>query len=309
MFPPAGLALEDAIRNYAEYRSGPDAWFLSRFICPANRLPELGTHRGLFADRGALRVSVLGLQAASRDDFIPRLTESLHLVSEFQRSCGSNVRIDGMELVLPSDLIDGGDANAIAAVIRAAAEAAVEATGNPGIRLFFEATGRGQWAGATRATIQAIGQHNAGWKGQAGGLAAFKLRTGGVNADAFPTVEQIVTVITACLEQRVAFKCTAGLHHPVRLYHESVGTRMHGFLNLFAAATLAHARSTKEFDLRSVLADENPLHFRFHEDGLAWQRSRASVEEIERARRDFILSFGSCSFEEPLQDLGVLQLL
>jgi len=116
-------------------------------------------------------------------------------------------------------------------------------------------------------------------------------------------------VITACLEQRVAFKCTAGLHHPVRLYHESVGTRMHGFLNLFAAATLAHARSTKEFDLRSVLADENPLHFRFHEDGLAWQRSRASVEEIERARRDFIVSFGSCSFEEPLQDLGVLQLL
>ncbi len=308
MFPPARLELEEAIGNYAKYRGGPAAWFLSRFICPANRLAELGSHRGLFAEAGALRVSVLGLQAGSRDDFIPRLRESFGLVSEFQTICGPTACIDGIELALTSDLVNGGDESSIADVIRAAVEV-IEASGTRGVTPFFEAPSGGQWRPATRATIRAIARHNASWNEQTCPRAAFKLRTGGVRADAFPSIEQIVLVITACLEQRVRFKCTAGLHHPVRRYHDSVGTTMHGFLNVFAAAVLAHAHSAGEVDLRSVLADENPLHFRFQEDGLTWERSRASVEQIESARRDFILSFGSCSFEEPLEELAELQML
>src|SRR5262245_43732505 len=35
MFPPAKLPLEEAFRNYLQYRESPDAWMLGRFICPA----------------------------------------------------------------------------------------------------------------------------------------------------------------------------------------------------------------------------------------------------------------------------------
>ena len=40
LFPPAKLQLDEAIRNYARYLRGPEAWMLGRFVCPAARLRE-----------------------------------------------------------------------------------------------------------------------------------------------------------------------------------------------------------------------------------------------------------------------------
>ena len=45
LFPPAGLPLDQAIRNYARYRQGSDAWMLGRFVIPAARLAEFGVSR------------------------------------------------------------------------------------------------------------------------------------------------------------------------------------------------------------------------------------------------------------------------
>src|SRR5579884_3221701 len=39
-FPPAGLSLEDAARNYARYRTGPDSWMLGRFVLPCANAAE-----------------------------------------------------------------------------------------------------------------------------------------------------------------------------------------------------------------------------------------------------------------------------
>src|SRR5262245_38924762 len=41
LFPPAQLPLEEAIRNYARYRTEPESWMLGRFVIPATRLKEL----------------------------------------------------------------------------------------------------------------------------------------------------------------------------------------------------------------------------------------------------------------------------
>src|SRR5687767_279114 len=40
LFPPAGLDMSRAVRNYAEYLSGPHAWALGRFVLPASRIEE-----------------------------------------------------------------------------------------------------------------------------------------------------------------------------------------------------------------------------------------------------------------------------
>ena len=51
LFPPAQLALDAAIQNYARYPQQPDAWLLGRFICPAPKLDQLAPFRDeLFAD-------------------------------------------------------------------------------------------------------------------------------------------------------------------------------------------------------------------------------------------------------------------
>jgi hypothetical protein len=105
-----------------------------------------------------------------------------------------------------------------------------------------------------------------------------KLRCGGAFV---PSVEQVGLVIACCREARVPFKATAGLHHPVR--HEDE----HGFLNLLAAATAPLDR------IDEVLAEE---------DG--------SALELEESSRELFVSFGSCSWRDPvegLQELGMLE--
>ncbi|MDB4899932.1 MAG: hypothetical protein JWN53_1740, partial [Gemmatimonadetes bacterium] len=41
LFPPAALAMSDAVSSYAAYLESPDAWMLGRFVVPVSRLDEL----------------------------------------------------------------------------------------------------------------------------------------------------------------------------------------------------------------------------------------------------------------------------
>lgn len=138
-----------------------------------------------------------------------------------------------------------------------------------------------------------------------------KVRTGGVKAEAIPSVETVAEFIRACADRRLAFKATAGLHHPIRgeyaLTYEPNAPRavMHGFLNVFAAAVLAwHG----DRDLEPVLAETDPCAFTF-DDQMRWRDRYASVDEVREARTNFAHAFGSCSFEEPVSELQVLELI
>ncbi|HVE71440.1 MAG TPA: hypothetical protein VNI54_08740 [Thermoanaerobaculia bacterium] len=132
-----------------------------------------------------------------------------------------------------------------------------------------------------------------------------KIRTGGITADAFPAVRDVAGFLRACKAKGVAFKATAGLHHPLRCvkpltYEPNAPTgTMHGFLNVFlAAAMLDHADE--------ILAETDPRAFAFDDDHASWRGHRVSTEELRTMRRDFATSFGSCSFEEPIGDLKEL---
>lgn len=135
------------------------------------------------------------------------------------------------------------------------------------------------------------------------GLRA-KIRTGGITEDAFPSAEAVAAFIRVCKEAGVPFKATAGLHHPLRcvrpLTYEpnaAVGT-MHGFVNVFVAAALVD-------DAEEILCETDPTAFSFNDEGATWRGRRASVDEL-KAMRQFAISFGSCSFEEPIDDLKEL---
>ena len=135
-----------------------------------------------------------------------------------------------------------------------------------------------------------------------------KLRTGGVTSEAFPSPEQIAWVITEVREAGVPMKCTAGLHHPIRHFNSSVNTKMHGFLNVFGAGVLAFANGISQAQIQSILEDEDPANFIFDEAGFEWRGLRVANSAMMRARQS-ITSFGSCSFDEPREDLRSLGLL
>jgi hypothetical protein len=144
--------------------------------------------------------------------------------------------------------------------------------------------------------------------------ARAKLRTGGLTPDSIPSVEDVARFLASCADAGVAFKATAGLHHPVRgdqrLTYEDDGPRatMHGFLNVFAAAGFAH-RGAPAADLEAVLREERTTAFRFQDEALVVGERRLAAEDLASARADFAIGFGSCSFEEPVAGLRCLGML
>jgi hypothetical protein len=104
-------------------------------------------------------------------------------------------------------------------------------------------------------------------------------------------------------------KCTAGLHHPVKHFNESVNTHMHGFLNVFGAGILAYASGLDESEIIEVLNDDDPDEFMFNENGFEWNEIEVTNEEIREARNKLMVSYGSCSFDEPVDDLKLLELI
>jgi hypothetical protein len=137
-----------------------------------------------------------------------------------------------------------------------------------------------------------------------------KIRTGGVTAEAIPSPNMVASFINGCAERKLAFKATAGLHHPIRsvqpLTYESNAPRatMHGFINILMASALAW---TGERQIESVISETDPSAFRFDERA-HWKNYSLTIEQIRSARLNFMHSIGSCSFEEPVQDLQSLQL-
>jgi hypothetical protein len=109
-----------------------------------------------------------------------------------------------------------------------------------------------------------------------------------------PPIELLAAFVRACREHGIPFKATAGLHHAVRT------TEQHGFLNLLAAATFGEEeRALEETDAAAFRIDGR----------FSWRDRDAAPEEIQHVRRTLFTTFGSCSFDEPVDDLKALGLL
>jgi hypothetical protein len=120
------------------------------------------------------------------------------------------------------------------------------------------------------------------------GLRA-KVRCGGASA---PTTEALAGFVRRCRDLALPFKATAGLHHAVRRGDQ------HGFLNLLAAAVFGHEEE--------ALATEDAAAFSLTADAFAWRNRTAGPEEVAEIRRDLFVAFGSCSAQEPIDDLRAL---
>ena len=141
-----------------------------------------------------------------------------------------------------------------------------------------------------------------------------KVRTGGLTPDAIPSADSLAGFLCDAAVRRIPFKATAGLHHPLRSVQpltyalDSPRATMHGFLNVFAAASFAWHGMERE-RVAQVLEETEPAAFEFGTDALEWRGHRLTIPQIQSARGDFAHNFGSCSFEEPVTGLRELELM
>jgi hypothetical protein len=144
---------------------------------------------------------------------------------------------------------------------------------------------------------------------EAAGVCA-KIRTGGVTAEAIPAAESVAMFLCACARRGLKMKATAGLHHAVRAEHaltyaaDAPRATMHGFVNFFVAAMLALRGEEKKVE--ACLGEIDGSAFAASEEFVAWRGERFELGEIERMRTSFVMSFGSCSFKEPMADLRAM---
>ena len=277
LFPPAGLDMATAVRNYAGYRAGDHAWMLGRFVAPVARLNELSDALTTTGCDTSSPWRLTGLLGAEAD-----LEREVARAHEHNAQSG-DVTIDSLEARTDTP-----------AAIRRLASAAC--SGGRTVTAFAEIPLDGP-----EPLIAAIAHAE---------LSA-KIRTGGVTADAIPAPDAVLRALKACTAAGVPVKATAGLHHPIRgeyaLTYDPAAPRatMFGFLNVFlAAAFLRHGLD--DADALRLLEERDPRAFEFDHDSIRWRSNALSAAQVRDARDAGARSFGSCSFREPVDDLRAL---
>jgi hypothetical protein len=275
LFPPAALAMHQAVERFASYLGSENRWMLGRFVLPAARLREFERAFALLTGTEQWKISCLvGVDRAA----------DLAEIERFQNRHSENVvAVDCLELVAPGIENLQQLRNQVP----------------PDCSIYLEVP-----FDVGKEFLLTI---------RDAGLGA-KIRTGGLKPEAIPAASGIAGFLKNCAETRTRLKATAGLHHPVRCLKPltyDVGApraRMHGFLNVLLAAGLAY-RGADAADLLSVLEEDSPAAFRVAGESASCGEKRLSIPEIAEMRENFMISFGSCSFEEPIGDLRELQLL
>ena len=283
LFPPASLGMSATVHNYAKYFAGKHASWLGHLIVPVRRLGEFEDAASDLLPRGN-PVYPWRLSATSSGDLIADLEK----IVEFNRYHASSenagaVVVDTFELKIESL---ANIQHAMYLIPRT-------------LTTYFEIP----ITTDPVALIEAICLAR----------ARAKVRTGGTTLDAFPARDDLARFIRVCAEKRVPFKATAGLHHawggsyPLTYEKDSAAGPMYGFLNVFLATAFARFDFAEE-DLQELLA-ESAAAFSFDEEGVQWRRQRLTVDQLKLTRQQIVAAFGSCSFEEPLNELQAMKLL
>ena len=278
LFPPAKLDMASAVRNYGGYRRSEHGWALGRFIVPVSRLPEFEKAKEKLPERDASRwrLSALVGTIGQSDVF------DVRAFNDRQELTGALIETLELKASSANEITDA--AKMIHPEMTTCVEIPIAEDPKP--------------------LIVAI---------RDSGLRA-KVRTGGVTRDAFPTAAALARFIHHCAIAGVPFKATAGLHHPLRSTYrltyelDSPKAMMYGFLNVLVASGVAKAGGAVE-DIAAALEEQSPSAFRFEESGCSWGSYQLPVSSFTVLRGEFAISFGSCSFTEPIQDLQSMGLL
>ena len=283
MFPPCALALEPALRNQASYVRSAETWMLNGFVLPVGQFDAATQFSSEFDRQCPLRVAALGSKTTTEDAFLDGVANAATAIRSFSKY---EVEVGHLEMFLP-DAVDSASLKEARVIVGE-------------LPVFWEAPPE-----KAEQTIALIAEHNSDEDTTTFG---YKLRTGGVTADAFPTSAQIARALVTAATHQLAIKFTAGLHHPIRQFRDEVKAKMHGFLNVLGAAVLAAEHQWEIDQVVMMLDDEDPHSFLFTDDFFAWRDWKIDTQRLQYGRK-FVRSFGSCSFDEPRDDLRALKIL
>lgn len=275
LFPPAKLPMQVAVENYAAYSAGEFSWMLGKFIVPAARLIEF-------------EAAIVNLRTIEKWPLSVLLSADIAKdIAQVRESPLRNHAVEVYSVELKTTTADD--------ILRA------HSLIPNNLPAFFEIPLTADIQGCISALKQC-------------GRSA-KIRTGGETPEMIPPPSSVAEFMFQCAHAKVTFKATAGLHHPIRSVHpltyapDSPTGTMHGFLNVFLAAALLSNNAIDIAEAAGLLGETSAEALVVNADSIGWHDHHLTREQIVAARKDFSLSFGSCSFAEPIEDLQSLSLL
>lgn len=261
LFPPGNAPMPAAVRGHLGHRLSWYADMIGPFVCHAGQLPALAH------ELAALRSGPIGVAVTVPD--------GLDAVDEALQTAAGCAQVTVVAVEVPLGGIRLGDAARQLAALR-----------GDGITGYLE------------IPIGRVREQHVHELAAAG--VRLKLRTGGTTIDSFHSEDELARPILACAGERLAFKCTAGLHQAMRHRDPSTGFEHHGFCNILLAARVAAATGNAAA-VRDALAEQDP--------SAVSARIRAFTGGDVTAARALFNSFGTCSIAEPLQDLAEMGLV
>lgn len=274
LFPPGNAAMAAAVPAHTELRRAWYAPLVGPFLCPASRLAELAGEVSSPLGVGVVVDTGTGgiepaVATVLADPLLTLRSVDVPLRGEPLTEAARRAAI-----ALDVALADFGD------------DPAGDDSAEPDeLPAYLEVPRGPDW----RRALEVVAE--TGYRA--------KLRTGGVTPDAFPPEADVTAFILACLDLDVPFKFTAGLHRAVRHTADN-GIEQHGFVNVLLAVADA-LDGADASTIEQTLADRDTARI----------TARAGALPSGRAAgvRSWLGSYGSCSIEEPVDDLLALGLI
>ena len=291
LFPPARLRMNRVVHNFQDYRLSPQNWMLGRLIVPVTRLTEFEEVAGGLLPRSnsaaGWQISCLlpARDANSKLDLRGAMREIQAFNLRHATSELGFARIDTVELrhsphESPQQLLES-----LAPQLSAYIELAIDEQ--------------------LEQNIEAIARCNKE-------RLHAKIRTGGITEDLIPSAESVIRFASCCIANQLAFKATAGLHHPIRARYALTYERnpefamMHGFLNLLLATGGLLTGQLDETEATTLLRELDPATVSCSSTCWRWDKLVITADDARSVRQRGLRSFGSCSFIEPVEDLQAM---
>lgn len=280
LFPPARLEMPLAVNEFLALRNGPHAWMVDRFACTVSRLGELADELEKHELEEAIGIAAIGAVAPDLKHLETSARHDAELLEKFRLRIGQLAVVESYEVRIPEN-------HHVEACLGAVDPVEVE-------EIFLELP----FAEGLDTAISTIAGSE---------YAMAKARLGGVNSkEDFPSAESVAAFIQGCAQLDLPFKLTAGLHHPFPVDDPLTGGRMHGFLNVLIATAMAMQHDFSRRELEELLVSPAEA-FCFGETTISFGDAILKLDQLEETR-DLFTSFGSCSVEEPVEDLAKLGL-
>lgn len=312
LYPPASLKLNEALRNYVDFSHSKYAWMLANFILPHHELPFLSS----FADRkhrlkGPLSLCITGPETNTLFEFKNVINNIEQQIMAAHTGYPGEVRTNLLELKLPLSSIETLNPEELIKALEAVVSTTAESRLLPH-RVFFEVPGNEYDAELTKKVIKVIAVHNKSiLKRKVNNylFSGIKINCSTKKSGKIPSASYLAEVILYARDANVAVKFSGSENTPYPSYSYSLGAKMHGFINIFAASILAYTQDLTVDETIEVIEEKRPDNFTFKDEYFAWRELAAPTIEIKMLRMLSITTFNFTSFTTPidgLKELGYL---